>query len=677
MERQSRTSRTSRGATLVAFAFVFMLPPLFVGLTVRATTAQVCGDAVVEGDEDCDDGGICIGGSNAGSVCTSDLQCSGNGICDDGVRTGWSCSTDSDCPDSRCVRCRPFGGDGCAANCTFERILPYGLRPGAVPVFGGTVDGVCIGGEHSGASCERDADCTGFPSGFCLRGSGAALFGAFMSMSIAFEDWTWDFLVVGDERHGRIPVVVPDFGVADARASIAGILCACRREVELRTCGGTLFEADGTPSPVCTSGFANMATCPSARPCTSAFGPGNVGSFVIGCGAEVPTDVSLDQNCGGSISQPPEYPTLDLRHPDANGAAIGFRAMAFGLITGACTGATSSRGSDGEFCTGDDPESVRGTLQAQAVTTGAVQVRVANSGNLPGADLGPHTYFGFAFSCDAITESDDLGGAILVSGRTQCDGSPLPNDLVLIEALPADPSSVGPIPTPRPTHTATPTAIDTMTATATATATETATPEPATPTAISPSTTPTTVAEFTPDPTVTQSPQAATETPSPIATEQMTPSPEASPATSESPTPSQTPTVEAVATETASPTPEAETTPTETPTQLESPSVTPTTEPTPEESPTATASVPPVSTPTPEPSASPTPEAACPGDCNGDGVVTVDEIVRAVAIALGIDALEACPASDGNGDGQVTVDELLRSVAMALDGCGSAAPENG
>lgn len=665
MERQSRTSRTSVGAALVAFAFVFL------GLTVGPSQAQVCGDAVVEGDEDCDDGGICIGGSNAGSVCTSDLQCSGNGICDDGVRAGWSCSTDSDCADSRCVRCRPFGGDGCAANCTFERILPYGLRPGAVPVFGGTVDGVCIGGEHSGASCERDADCTGFPSGFCLRGSGAALFGAFMSMSIAFEDRTWDFLIVGDERHGRIPVVVPDFGVADARASITGILCACRREAELRTCGGTLFEADGTPSPVCTSGFANMAMCPSARPCTSAFGAGNVGSFVIGCGAEVPTYVSLDHNCGGSIGQPPEYPTLDLRHPDANGAAIGFRAMAFGLITGACTGATSSRGSDGEFCTGDDPESVRGSLQAQAVTTGAVQVRVANSGDIPGADLGPHTYFGSSFSCDAITESDDLGGAVLVSGRTQCDGFPNPNDLVLIEAFPADPSSVGPIPTPRPTHTATPTAIDTMTATATAT------PEPATPTAVSPSMTPTPAAEFTPNPTVTQSPQAATETPSAIATEQMTPTPEASPATSESPTPSQTPTVEAVATETASPTPEAETTPTETPTQLESPSVTPTTEPTPEESPTATASVPPVSTPTPEPSASPTPEAACPGDCNGDGVVTVDEIVRAVAIALGIDTLEACPASDGNGDGQVTVDELLRSVAMALDGCGSAAPENG
>jgi hypothetical protein len=59
----------------------------------------------------------------------------------------------------------------------------------------------------------------------------------------------------------------------------------------------------------------------------------------------------------------------------------------------------------------------------------------------------------------------------------------------------------------------------------------------------------------------------------------------------------------------------------------------------------------------------------CPGDCNGDGQVTVDEIVTAVSIALGNVPLTQCPAADDNGDGSVTVDELLRAVSAALAGC--------
>lgn len=63
--------------------------------------------------------------------------------------------------------------------------------------------------------------------------------------------------------------------------------------------------------------------------------------------------------------------------------------------------------------------------------------------------------------------------------------------------------------------------------------------------------------------------------------------------------------------------------------------------------------------------------AACVGDCDGDGFVTVDEIVRMVNIALGQQPLSVCPAADGNGDGQVTVDEIVRAVNNALNGCGA------
>ncbi len=59
----------------------------------------------------------------------------------------------------------------------------------------------------------------------------------------------------------------------------------------------------------------------------------------------------------------------------------------------------------------------------------------------------------------------------------------------------------------------------------------------------------------------------------------------------------------------------------------------------------------------------------CFGDCNGDGEVTIDELVRGVNIALGILPLDACPSFDSGGDGEVTIEELIAAVNDALAGC--------
>jgi hypothetical protein len=70
----------------------------------------------------------------------------------------------------------------------------------------------------------------------------------------------------------------------------------------------------------------------------------------------------------------------------------------------------------------------------------------------------------------------------------------------------------------------------------------------------------------------------------------------------------------------------------------------------------------------------------CPGDCNGDGVVTVDQIMLAVDLVLreqsGIldDPLscigtEECPAVDTDLDCQVTINEIVAAVNRALEGC--------
>jgi hypothetical protein len=60
--------------------------------------------------------------------------------------------------------------------------------------------------------------------------------------------------------------------------------------------------------------------------------------------------------------------------------------------------------------------------------------------------------------------------------------------------------------------------------------------------------------------------------------------------------------------------------------------------------------------------------AACPGDLNGDGTVTINEIITAVNAALNGCAADPCPG-DLNGDQVVTVDEIIKAVNAALQGC--------
>lgn len=60
----------------------------------------------------------------------------------------------------------------------------------------------------------------------------------------------------------------------------------------------------------------------------------------------------------------------------------------------------------------------------------------------------------------------------------------------------------------------------------------------------------------------------------------------------------------------------------------------------------------------------------CDGDCDGDGTVSVDELIRAVSLGLGEVPLWHCRAADANDDGRLTVDEILTATQRALRGCG-------
>lgn len=61
--------------------------------------------------------------------------------------------------------------------------------------------------------------------------------------------------------------------------------------------------------------------------------------------------------------------------------------------------------------------------------------------------------------------------------------------------------------------------------------------------------------------------------------------------------------------------------------------------------------------------------ALCTGDCDGDGRVTVSELVRGVRIALEIESAGTCSALDGDGNGAVTIAELVAAVRAAVEGC--------
>jgi cysteine-rich repeat protein len=59
-------------------------------------------------------------------------------------------------------------------------------------------------------------------------------------------------------------------------------------------------------------------------------------------------------------------------------------------------------------------------------------------------------------------------------------------------------------------------------------------------------------------------------------------------------------------------------------------------------------------------------QVPCPGDCNDDDKVVINELITCVNIALDNSPVSVCPACDVNGDGTVTINELILAVNVAL-----------
>ena len=423
---------------------------------------QVCGNGVAEGDEECDDGGICVGGDNAGTACTSESDCIGNGVCVGGAKIGVACASDADCPDSRCVRCRTFGGDGCAANCTFETQVTGLLGPGTqAKVYNETF--------------------TTSPLSLTITG--------------------WQILTVGKARNGEVPVVIRAADSSLDRISVSVLACACVRTVAAKTCGGTLFEADGQTLAVDCTLNDNCASL-GKPPCAFLHGPGNAVSGTIGCTTFAPVDMSWTQDAGGTPPPPPGTPppnagppVITLSGTGPGGSGLFLTTVRIGNISGACPstpvptptpGGTPTPfpyGPDGLFCTDDDPEEFRGNPNSIPLLTGQVQVQVLNHYHsvlkkaVPIPTMTPATIQGAPFDCAALLGGNpSVVGASIVGGFTALN-LPTLGDIAVVNGFVYSTRTVTPTITQTRTPTPTPTG-PTRTPTRTGTPTRTPTRTP-------------------------------------------------------------------------------------------------------------------------------------------------------------------------------------------------------
>ncbi len=313
-----------------------------------------CGDEQVTGTEECDDGGTCIGGPNAGTHCTREGNCAGNGVCTGGAKLGTSCAADGDCPGATCQRCRPFGGDGCAANCTIEGEIPTTLVRGVTHQLG-------IREGTSGAVIHGDV----LTIGVTIAGSETITAGHPRS----------------DDKTLAIPYIIKAASVLLPTTPVGTLGCACVRAVELKTCGGTLFDADGGATATCTDNFLGQMNCEALGlpPCTAIHGPGNSATGLVNCGSSGldGVDVQVTQDAGGEsgIAGPVK---ISLNGHGPTGSALLLDSTAIGTRVGSCTQ---------DYCGASDSPSERGMPATSFSTTGTTTAILTNANGRDSIDI--------------------------------------------------------------------------------------------------------------------------------------------------------------------------------------------------------------------------------------------------------------------------------------------------
>jgi hypothetical protein len=345
------------------------------------------------------------------------------------------------------VRCRTFGGDGCAANCTSERTVLGMIGPGA-------------GAKLYNESFQNANPLQIPPSGHFVG---------------------YQKLTFGKPKDGVIPVVIRAEDSKLEQIRVGVLACACVRTVAAKTCGGTLFEADGvTLATNCTLEPGICAEL-GKPPCTFLHGPGNSASGIIGCEGLSGVNMRWVQDAGGQPAPPPPTPPFGSGPPVITfygdgppGSALLLTTTRIGTAQGQCpaspvptptpggTPAPFPYGPDGLFCTDDDPEEARGTPNTIPLLTGTAEVQINNHWHpvlkktvfIPATP--PAQAEGNPFDCNALlADPPSVVGVRLVGGFSSLNQPPPLGDLVVVNAFVYSTPTVSP--TITPTRTTTPT----------------------------------------------------------------------------------------------------------------------------------------------------------------------------------------------------------------------------
>ncbi len=376
--------------------------------------AVVCGDGDCVAPEQCDIGGICVGGDNALDPCTGPGDC-----------TGGRCTV---------VGGQAAGDGSCAANCTLETIRTADYGPG------------------TGAVVQTLSFAVPVP----LTGSQT------FQAGVARSDDTIDTNGETTFRAGDYPIIAKAPNIVIDPASVLGLVCACVRGIEvpafgagnsstgLISCGGGQLEdldyistQDHHTDPLGT--FVPNAEC-SHDPDPNCEAEFEIVPGVVSRSCREQEDAECNEpteNRHAGVCNSPR--NLTFSGSQAAGAAIIFQNTAIGLLSdrGECNMDVAGMdpcpyadyGPDCVPCTDDDLD--KGVPENNPTTTGSAAAIVYNAGNRANTTITE----GSGTPCDDNTDCTETVCGISETCLTAADDSMICG--LRCGSLPCQTSSVG------------------------------------------------------------------------------------------------------------------------------------------------------------------------------------------------------------------------------------------
>ncbi len=364
----------------------------------------ICGDGVCLAPEECDIGGICVGGSNDLAPCTSPDDCDG-GRC---TVVGGQPVDPSD-PE----------GPSCSANCTIEtrRTAPYDEDTGAlVQALSLGVPVPLDGSQTIQTGAPRDED--------TIDINGDVTF-----------------------RAGDLPMITKAEDIRIEPAQVLGLVCACVRGVEvpafgagnaatgLISCGGGLEDIDVLITQDHHTDPIDETFMPNPS-CALPPDPECDDDLEIVPGVISPTcREQVDPECNDPATN--RHPgvcnsarVVEFSGMGPVGSAIIFNTTAIGLLSdrGECRDDLAGMdpcpfedyGPDCIPCTDDDLD--LGVTETNPTTTGTTRSRVFNASNRPGAiiDQSSNAPCTESADCTELNQCGEPETCIRVDGEMRC-----------------------------------------------------------------------------------------------------------------------------------------------------------------------------------------------------------------------------------------------------------------